>query len=188
VARSITDPDRQMWALIALVETLARAGLHQQAETIARSITDPDDQVLALASLVEALATAGHHQQAQDLAHHIETITRSIIDLERQAEVLASLATALAKAGQHQQAETIGRSITDAGQRTLALIELATAVNPSHAQTLIAQLVPAERWENLVRAIGQNNQETLLVFAQYIDDALNNPYNLPNPLPNPWIP
>ena len=39
-ARSITDPGRQVGALTWVAEALARAGQHEQAETLARSITD----------------------------------------------------------------------------------------------------------------------------------------------------
>jgi len=39
-ARSITDPGRQVGALTWVAEALARAGPHEQAETLARSITD----------------------------------------------------------------------------------------------------------------------------------------------------
>jgi hypothetical protein len=51
VARSITDPDRQAWALTVVARALARAGRHEQAETVARSITDPGWQVDALAEV-----------------------------------------------------------------------------------------------------------------------------------------
>ncbi|MFD8534422.1 hypothetical protein ACFV0L_44130, partial [Streptosporangium canum] len=84
IARTITDPHYQAQALAALVEALAGAGQHEQAETIARTITDPHYQAQALAALVEALAGAGQHEQA-------ETIARTITDPHYQAQAIASI-------------------------------------------------------------------------------------------------
>ena len=41
VARSITDPDTQAWALTAMAGALARAGQHEQAAAVADSIFTP---------------------------------------------------------------------------------------------------------------------------------------------------
>jgi hypothetical protein len=65
-ARSITDPDRQAWALTEVTEALIRAGDLGGAEAAARSITDPDRQAWALTEVVEALAVVGGHNQAEN--------------------------------------------------------------------------------------------------------------------------
>lgn len=44
VARSITDPDRQAWALAVLAKAVAAGGDTDRAEIVARSITNPDRQ------------------------------------------------------------------------------------------------------------------------------------------------
>ena len=47
---------------------LAKAGQHEQAETIARSITDPHRQAQALAAVAKALVAWGDRRQARLVA------------------------------------------------------------------------------------------------------------------------
>ena len=76
IARSITDPSEQAWALAVVAEALARAGDVDQAEAIARSITDPSAQAWALAAVAEALARAGDVDQAEAIARSITARSR----------------------------------------------------------------------------------------------------------------
>ena len=123
VARSITGPDEQVQvqALAVVAGALAKAGQHEQAETMARSITDRSWHAEALAAVAGARAKADQHKQA-------ETIARSITNPYEQAEALAVVAGALAKAGQHEQAETMARSITDPHRQAQALVAVAKAL------------------------------------------------------------
>jgi hypothetical protein len=75
VARSITDPDHQAWALARVAEALAGTEQHQQAarvareaKAVARSMGDPDHQADALAQVAEGLAVAGHTRSAYRVA------------------------------------------------------------------------------------------------------------------------
>ena len=128
LARSTTNPYRQVQALAAVAGALTEAGQHEQAaavaaqaETVARSITNPDQQVQALAAVAGALAGAGQHEQAAAVA-------RSITNPIQQARALAAVAGALAGAGQHEQAAAVARSITDPIQQARALAAVAGAL------------------------------------------------------------
>jgi hypothetical protein len=74
LARIITDPDFQAWALAKLAAAAAQAGdpdrasrLAADAEALARTITDPDFQVQALAELATATARVGDPDRARHL-------------------------------------------------------------------------------------------------------------------------
>jgi hypothetical protein len=71
VARSITNPNEQARALIAVAGALAEAGRHEhaaamaaQAGTVAHSITNPDEQ----AEVAKALMARGETRQARRAA------------------------------------------------------------------------------------------------------------------------
>ena len=123
-----SDPDRQAAALARVAGALARAGQHQQAETLARSITDPAWRAETLAEMAGALARAGQHQQAAAVAAQAETLARSITRPYWQVQALAQVAGALARAGQHQQAEAAACSITHPEQQAIALAQVAEAM------------------------------------------------------------
>jgi hypothetical protein len=61
-------PDLQERALVAVAGALAKAGQHEQAETLARSITDRDLQAQALAEVAKALVARGDTRQAYRMA------------------------------------------------------------------------------------------------------------------------
>jgi lipopolysaccharide biosynthesis regulator YciM len=135
LARSITNPGRQVQALASLVTALVTAGeldrarrLVTDAETLARSITDPDQQSRVLDSLVEALVTAGELDRARRLVTDAETLARSITDPDQQREVLDSLMTVLVTAGELDRAEILVRSITNPDQQRGALASLVMAL------------------------------------------------------------
>src|SRR5215831_3529124 len=135
LARSITDPSEQAWALAAVAEALAMGGDLGQAETTARAITDPYEQARALAAVAEPLAKAGDLEQARRLAHQAETAARAITSPYGQARALAAVVEALAKAGDLEQArrlahqaETAARAITDPSVQAWALAAVAEAL------------------------------------------------------------
>ncbi|WP_184971663.1 NACHT domain-containing protein, partial [Nonomuraea endophytica] len=147
LARSITDPDSQAQALMALGEALVGAGEFDHAETLARSITGPDSQAWALAALVKALVGAGEFDHARRIAHTAETVACSITGLGSQARALAALVKALVGAGEFDHArriahtaETLARSITDPDSQAQALMALGEALVGAgefdHAETL----------------------------------------------------
>jgi hypothetical protein len=59
IARSITNPDDQVRALLAVVRALARADQHEPAAAMVRSITDSYEQARALAAVARALVAKG---------------------------------------------------------------------------------------------------------------------------------
>jgi hypothetical protein len=141
LARSITKPVAQAWALLKVVSAVADGGDHPRAEDIAWSLADPRRRTEALASVAMAAAAAGNRQYARDLASKVETHARSIPDLRLRAEALATVASASAAVGDHQHAQalatdvqTLARSITDGPWQDYLLAEAASALAATGAQ------------------------------------------------------
>jgi hypothetical protein len=170
LARTITDHDNQVQALINLAAAAAQAGdldrasrLATDAEALARTITNPDYQARVLVSLVTVIAAAGDPDRAEALA-------RTITEPDAQAWALASMITAVAQAGDPDRAsrlatdaEALARTITghDYQARTLAnvAIMIARAGDPDRAETLARTITSpyrqAEGLASLVTVIAQ---------------------------------
>ena len=147
VARSITSPWDQTYALVEIADTLVQAGRQQDgaevamhAEAVARSIREPFFQTSSLARVAESLARTGEH-------HHAVTIASTCTNPHSKALALANIAENLAEANQCQetadiamQAEAVARSISDPYQQARALAgiapPLARAGQYQHAEAL----------------------------------------------------
>ncbi|HSV65024.1 MAG TPA: hypothetical protein VLJ59_03825, partial [Mycobacteriales bacterium] len=106
LARSITDPGRQAWALAGLAQATAATGDLDRAETTAHAITHPYQQARALADLAQATAATGDLGRARRLTTAAETTAHAITHPYQQAQALAGLAQATAATGDLDRAET----------------------------------------------------------------------------------
>ncbi|MGW2721613.1 hypothetical protein [Streptomyces sp. NPDC001492] len=159
LAGAITDPYRQMEALVVLARELAASGeaarageVARQAERAARSVTDLHRRHDALAEACLALVCAGDTERAQGLAELLDRNTRTVSDAYLQVGMLAQSARAWAAVGATVRAhaaavrlEGIIGSIAEPVYRDDAYNELARAR---------AVAGDAEAAEQLARALG----------------------------------
>jgi tetratricopeptide (TPR) repeat protein len=152
LAASITDPDKQADALVAVAGALVGGGQHEQAaviafqaEAVARSITGPDRRARALIDVARALAEAGQHEQA-------ETVARSVTDPGWRTWALAAVARALAEAGQYEQAQTVARSMADPDEQARTL---------THVARVLAQAGQHEQAQTVARSITDPDEQAL---------------------------
>ena len=138
LARSISNPERQAKALIAVAEARTEAGQYIQAAAIARSITNPDQRAQALTAVAQACALASQYEQAA-------TVARFITDPYWKARALTAVAEACGEAGQPRQAAaaateaaTVARAITDPGLQVQALAAVTQACAGQHEQATAA--------------------------------------------------
>ncbi len=149
--RFTVDAEKKAAAAIgADCQTLAEAGLYEQAADMAKIITGSRGQVSALVTVAEQLAGAGQHLQAHDLALSISDpasrstvlaavsqkqahaglydqaadTARAITRPDKQGPALVAVAEQLAGAGQHLQARDLALSISDPASRSTALMAI----------------------------------------------------------------
>jgi tetratricopeptide (TPR) repeat protein len=132
LARSITDPSRQVQALAAVAREVAGGGdlrraaiLSNQAEGTVPSINDPYRQAHALAAVARGVAVAGDLRRAGILAGRAEALARSLTD-PRRAQALVAVARATASSGDARRAKSIALSISTWSERVQALVGVAT--------------------------------------------------------------
>ncbi|MET7968795.1 hypothetical protein [Micromonospora sp. NPDC005305] len=128
MARSLTDPDQQVDALVGIARAVSQAGdpsrgraLAAQAEAVARTIPTVAWQPYALASVAAAVAAAGDSGGARRLAC-------SITNPGMRAKALVQVVKALAAAGDWRNAQAVAYSIDGAYRRAEALASVAGAL------------------------------------------------------------
>ncbi|WP_438867862.1 hypothetical protein, partial [Paractinoplanes ferrugineus] len=151
LARSITAPRQQTWALAAVARAAAAAGDVVRAESVARSLTDPAQQALVLTAVARAAATAGDADRAGALADRAVSVARSLTDPAQQALVLMVVVGAVVAGGDVVRAENVARSLTDPAQQALVLTAVARAAATAGDANRAGAL--ADRAESVARAI-----------------------------------
>jgi tetratricopeptide (TPR) repeat protein len=134
LAHSLTDPETQARALMALATVAAKAGdldranrLTVTAEALARTRSDRRDQAELLTGLVVAIAEAGDLERANRLGADVEALARTLADPYSQAQVLTGLVTAIAKAGDLDRAEALASTLQYSDSQIEALSGLVNA-------------------------------------------------------------
>jgi len=170
LARSITRPDEQARALIAVAEAIAAAGDPDRAETVARSITYPDLQAWALIVVARAFAAAGDPDRA-------ETVARSLADPYEQVCALTVVAEAIAAGGVRtetvgdvvgtaerarqlaERAETLARLLTDWDEQDQALAAVAQAFaaagEPDRAAAVARSITDSYEQDQALTAVAE---------------------------------
>ena len=143
-ARTITDPDAELWALAGVAAAIAHAGdldrayrLASTAEALARARPSPYAHAEALSDLAIGIAQAGDLDRAEALA-------RTISDPTAHARTMIGLVAAITQAGDLDRAGALARTITDPFFQAEAIPSLAAA---------IAQAGDLDRAEALARTI-----------------------------------
>jgi Trypsin-like peptidase domain len=147
MARSITEPKAQAWALDRVAEALASVGQWDRAEQIARTMTDPNHQAIVLYQVAKTLASVGQWDRAEQTARTITGPFARVWTLHALIEALADVDRDRART-LAEDAEQIARSITDPGDRTEALAAVAqalAAVDRDRALVLAADAEQAAR-------------------------------------------
>jgi len=144
LARTITDPSGQAWALAGVTSAAAQAGDLDRAEALARTITHPYYQARALAGVASAAAQADNTDRASRLATEAEALARTITDPYYQAQALTELAKTAAHVGDTDRAEALARTITKPDYQAHAFAGVASAA---------AQAGDLDRAEALAHAI-----------------------------------
>ena len=150
VARSISDPDQEAWALAQIARSLAEAGNFKDAERLANSIRDPQRRVEALAQVAIALAKDGQHELAEKISH-------SIHDPYLQAEATARVADALAGAGLYLRAEQMASSIAFPFLQADAMTRVVRALGATGQHEQANSM--AEHAEQAIRSINNPDQQ-----------------------------
>ncbi|MEV6040879.1 hypothetical protein AB0L65_57915 [Nonomuraea sp. NPDC052116] len=153
----VTDPYRQMQAMVHLVEAVAAGGDFDRAERLIHAIGDPYRQMQAMVHLVEAVAAGGDFDRAERLIH-------AIGDASRRAQAMMALVRALAVNGDLDRAEELARSLPDPVWLTRALVDLMTSGGDQDGLPRIAEQAKAavaalddggqsEEWVRLAAAL-----------------------------------
>jgi tetratricopeptide (TPR) repeat protein len=137
LARSITDPGRQVSALVAVATALARAGdvralpAATRAESSAHAVQEPDRRASALAEVATALTRVGHQKHALSVLADAESAARTAPNPSNQSSALADVVAALAKSGEYDRAEALARSLREPGSAAWALTRIPAALAAS---------------------------------------------------------
>jgi hypothetical protein len=127
IARSITDPYAQGWALSAVTQAVAARDA-DRAEQIARSITDPSSQAEALSAVAQAVA-------ARD-ADRAEQVARSITDPDAQAEAFSLLVMAVDPSKTRHRARIVAAALYGGSWIQQSVLEALASVDQEAVLTL----------------------------------------------------
>lgn len=194
LARSITNPSRQVRALAAVVREVAAGGdlhragiLSNQAEQAISSIVDPYQQAHALAIIARAVAEAGDLDRADILISRAEVSFRSLSNFSRHAHVLVPVARAAVIVGDLRRAKSIALSIASWSERAQALgavaAEVANAGDSRQARSIALSISDrserAQALAAIARAVsaGSDRRRSLEIAeqAEAIARSIRNP-------------
>ncbi len=135
MAEAIQKPLERAWALRAIAEAMARAGMIQQVQKVlhqalrtAEAIEEPQERAEALGAIAEAMARTGMTQQAQEVFHQALWTAKAIEKPLERAWALGAIAKAMASAGMWKQALGTAEAIERASERAEALGAIAEAM------------------------------------------------------------
>jgi tetratricopeptide (TPR) repeat protein len=135
MAEAIQKPLERAWALRAIAEAMARAGMIQQVQKVfhqalrtAEAIEEAWKRASALGAIAEAMARAGMTQQAQEVFHQALWTAKAIEKPLERAWALGAIAKAMASAGMWEQALQTAEPIEWARERAEALGAIAEAM------------------------------------------------------------
>jgi hypothetical protein len=178
--------------LESVVEALAVAGDHDEAERLARLM---GGGLAAFAELVPELLTAGQLDRAERLA-------REITDEHTAPKVLGDVAAAAAAAGEQlraillvETAEEIARTITGSSVRDSSLGELASALSAARdlddvTRRLVVEVLTTPSWPSALAAVARLDPAAIANLCDEVsggrdrrgraDDELRVQINLPD--------
>jgi hypothetical protein len=145
-AKISNHPGYQEEAWLAAIETVARVGDLDRAESLTRAITEPDQQARGLAAVAEAASHASDLQRARDLINEAEHIASNIADSNRQSKALAAVARAAAAVADFDWAVSVANSIPESRTLAEALIDIAGQADPPRSRRLAARVLSTSRW------------------------------------------
>ncbi|MEU8364375.1 hypothetical protein AB0C27_50990 [Nonomuraea sp. NPDC048882] len=138
LARSITDPARQVRALLAVArEVAANADDRRarivivQAERVIPTISEPYQQAHAYAAAACVVAEVADRWQARKLIRQARKLARQLSNPAEQAIVIGAVARATAITGDWRRAKRMALSIQAWSERAQALSAVATEVGKS---------------------------------------------------------
>lgn len=185
-ARSLTNPERRVEALVQVAKALAAVGeldrarsVAAQARIAANSLSSQRFGAEALGKAAEALAAAGQYGEACDVAVQAERLARTPANVDRRDSALAAVAAALAAAGDFKRAESVAHSIALPHWEGKALAKVAEAAATAGHHQLAEALARSiadqgEKTESLARTATvlaeAGNHEWAELIARSVSD------------------
>lgn len=149
-AQGITDPERQLEALVGCADAWLKKENIDRGEAVVRRMPDPV-RVGGMAHLIRTLAATGHTGRAKALARDAEAVAQNVSGSDAWPGLLADLARALAGVGEADRAKTVVRKSASMLQHSATLDGWERVMGMTDVAWALAEVGEADHAEALLR-------------------------------------